>query len=135
MKLAIGLGLLLVAWGCDRAPTPPLRPNIILVIGDDHGWPYFGFMGDPVVETPHLDALASVSTWFPNGFVTASTCAPSLRTLLTGLHPIQWSAHRQRLRRAGVTVAERIRQFETLPRLLARNGYASFQGGKYWDGA
>ncbi|MHC4108662.1 MAG: hypothetical protein ACYSTY_11300 [Planctomycetota bacterium] len=27
---------------------------------------------------------------FSNGFVTASVCRPSLRSLLTGLHPYQW---------------------------------------------
>ena len=33
-------------------------PNIVLLIGDDHGYPYFGFMGDETVITPSMDALA-----------------------------------------------------------------------------
>ena len=33
-------------------------PNIVLLIGDDHGYPYFGFMGDDNVVTPAMDAIA-----------------------------------------------------------------------------
>jgi len=112
------------------------RPNIILIIGDDHGWPYFGFMGDPVVSTPQLDALARGGTLFPNAFVTSSSCRQSLLTLLTGLYPLQWNARLRALR------AQRIRRpryteivdFVALPRLLGEAGYRSFQGGKFWEG-
>ena len=45
------------AAACSPTPKPD-PPNIILIIGDDHGWPYFGFMDDPIIATPHLDALA-----------------------------------------------------------------------------
>jgi uncharacterized sulfatase len=111
-------------------------PNIILIIGDDHGWPYFGFMGDEIVKTPHLDALAKEGVLFPFGFTTSSTCRPSLRSLLTGLDPVQWRAKRRAHLAKGQSSKgrERIRDFETLPRRLARRGYASFQGGKYWEG-
>ena len=34
-------------------------PNVLLLIGDDHGYPYFGFMGDENVVTPSMDALAA----------------------------------------------------------------------------
>jgi uncharacterized sulfatase len=110
-------------------------PNIVLIIGDDHGWPYFGFMGDEIVQTPHLDALAREGAVFPSGYTTASSCRPSLRSLLTGLHPVQWRARRQALRAKGLGGEgfDRIRDFVTLPRRLATRGYASFQGGKYWE--
>lgn len=119
------------------SPTPKQeRPNIILIIGDDHGWPYFGFMNDPIVATPHLDALARGGTLFPYAFVTSSSCRQSLLTLLTGLYPLQWNArlrvlraHRIRRRRYAEIV-----DFEALPRLLGDAGYRSFQGGKFWEG-
>ena len=34
---------LLVASAQALADRPP---NVVLLIGDDHGYPYFGFMGD-----------------------------------------------------------------------------------------
>ena len=119
----------------DSSPGPAAPPNFVLLIADDHGWPYSGFMGDDVVKTPNLDSLAAEGVLFPFGFATASTCRPSLRSLLTGLHPVQWREKRMTLRAAGRSPAghERIRDFATIPRLLRQQGYASFQGGKYWE--
>ena len=34
-------------------------PNIIMLIGDDQGYPYFGFMGADYVHTPNMDSLAA----------------------------------------------------------------------------
>ena len=36
------------------------RPNIVLVMADDQGWGQVGYNGHPVLETPHLDAMAAV---------------------------------------------------------------------------
>jgi len=134
--LAIGscaVGLVNACTG-ERTAAREL-PNIVLIVADDHGWPYFGFMGDEIVETPHLDALAEEGVLFTSGYSTASTCRPSLRSLLTGLHPIQWGAKRRALRASGQVgpADEQIGDFETLPRRLATRGYASFQGGKFWE--
>ena len=118
---------------CER---PPSLPNIVLVIGDDHGWNDFGFMGSPVARTPNLDELAREGVVFTHAFNTSSVCRPSLQTLLTGLHPVQIEARLERLRNAGrqIRTFEEVEHFETLPARLGERGYVSFQGGKYWDG-
>jgi len=134
--LAIGLCVAGLVNACIGERTAAREiPNIVLIIGDDHGWPYSGFMGDEIVETPHLDALAKEGVLFPFGYATASTCRPSLRSILTGLHPIQFGAKRRVLRATeqGGSGFDRIKDFETLPRRLATRGYASFQGGKFWE--
>jgi uncharacterized sulfatase len=112
------------------------RPNIVLIIGDDHGYPDFGFMGSAYVETPHLDRLAEEGTVFTHGYNTASLCVPSLRTLLTGLYPHQFVLRRRVLSSLGLWRSPRdwIREYATLPRQLAERGYASFQAGKFWEG-
>ncbi len=132
--LLLLLSILVV--GCERGRAVTDRPNIILVIGDDHGFPYFGFMGDELVKTPELDRLAERGTLFTNVHSTASSCRPALNTLLTGLHPLQWAAELGTLEEAGHHVAPHraIEHVETLPKMLARAGYASFQAGKYWEG-
>jgi uncharacterized sulfatase len=125
------LGLLL-----SCAEAPPVRPNLVLIIGDDHGYTDFGFMGSAVVQTPHLDRLAAEGTVFRVGYSTASVCHPALRTLLTGLHPYQWSLRLQELAKRGTSWApfEEVRYFATLPRLVTARGYAAYQAGKYLEG-
>lgn len=117
---------------CSRSGPP----NLILLIGDDHGFRDFGFMGSPVARTPNLDALAAGGTVFDHGFATASSCRLSLQTLLTGLEPIQYRARTDALLEQGraETLDEVTARFETLPRHLGRFGFASFQGGKHWEG-
>lgn len=136
---AVGLASFLAACGGGEpeAPTPsPAQPNIVLVIADDLAARDLGFMGSPNVETPRLDALAQASTVLPNGWVTASVCVPSIRSLLTGLEPLQWSLRMQALADRQGVYAKRLEQtrvLPTLPRQLAQAGYVSFQGGKLWE--
>lgn len=128
--------VLLCACGGGEPPTAP--PNIVLIIGDDHGFPDFGFMGSEIVQTPHLDRLAASGTVFPSGYSTASVCRPSLQSLLTGLHPLQLDRRQQRLAERGVPPSPETplrENFHTLPALLAKRGYASFQSGKYQEGS
>ncbi|MGE0607612.1 MAG: sulfatase-like hydrolase/transferase [Pirellulales bacterium] len=131
------------------ADDPP--PNVVLIISDDHGWRDYGFMGHPHVQTPRLDRLASESLVFRRGCTPCSLCCPSLASIITGLCPHQHGITGNdppRPAGAGVTAAEKSaafsagreimnRQLEavpTLPRLLAKRGYLSFQTGKWWQG-
>ncbi|MHC4880911.1 MAG: sulfatase-like hydrolase/transferase, partial [Planctomycetota bacterium] len=64
------------------------RPNILLIVGEDHGCELSCY-GDPVIETPHIDRLASQGVLFESGYVTQSVCSPSRSTIFTGLFPHQ----------------------------------------------
>ena len=125
-------------------------PNIVLIIGDDHGYPYFGFMGADYVHTPHLDTLAEYGVLFTNGFVPANHCRPSLQTLITGQLPVDYNNRVESLltsekQKISFQTQQEIRQwerafrhqamqyFETLPKLLSRWGCRCFQGGKWWE--
>lgn len=123
-----------VAVGCGGTAPPP---NIVLIIGDDHGYPDFGFMGSPIVMTPELDRIAQEGVVFTHGFNTASTCRYSLLSILTGLHPVQWWTRTGNLVGSGTKNWEGldIEELATLPRMLAERGYVSFQAGKYWEGS
>ena len=65
------------------------RPNIVMIISDDHAWTDYSFMGHPHVATPHLDRLARESLTFRRGYVPSSLCCPSLASIITGLYPHQ----------------------------------------------
>ena len=66
-------------------------PNIVLLVGDDQGYPYFGFMGADYVYTPNMDSLANSGVLFTNGYVPENHCRPSLQTLMTGTLPIDYA--------------------------------------------
>ena len=37
------------------------RPNVIILISDDQGYGDFGAMGNTIIETPNIDAMAQRS--------------------------------------------------------------------------
>ncbi len=142
-----------VAWGGTSAAEEP-RPNVVLLISDDQGWPDYGFMGHPHIQTPHLDRLAAEGLTFPRGYVPTSLCRPSLASIITGYYP-----HQHRLvgndpppppdlvgRPMGEVrrdpryleirnrFIQHIDRVPTLPRLLGELGYLSHQSGKWWEG-
>jgi arylsulfatase A-like enzyme len=131
------LSLLAAAPGDARENAPERPPNIVLIVSDDLGYPYHGFLGNEIVRTPNLDQLAAEGTTFTHAFSPASVCQPALQTLLSGLHPRSWKAQRGRLEEAmGERFLPRteVEQFVTLPRQLARKGYRTFQGGETLGG-
>ena len=44
------------------------QPNILLIMADQMRWDCLGCMGNPVIQTPNLDALARRGALFPNAF-------------------------------------------------------------------
>lgn len=60
------------------------RPNIIFILTDDHRSDALGAMGNSMIKTPNLDALAKRGTLFKKAYVTTSICCVSRASLLTG---------------------------------------------------
>ncbi len=127
-------------------------PNIVLIISDDQAWTDYGFMGHEDIQTPCLDKLAAQSLTFTRGYVPTSLCRPSLTSIITGLYPAQHhiSGNDPRLpagldRKTGRSSEEylelvsqlnsKIKSLDTIPRLLEKKGYVSFQSGKWWEGS
>ena len=127
------------------------RPNIVLIISDDHAWMDYGFMGNERVHTPNLDALAAKAAQLPNSYVPSSVCRPSLASILTGLYPHQHGIHFNHgppgnsgyNRIDSQTEYEKKRKIEfewignhqLLPRVLhEKGGYRCLQTGKFWEG-
>lgn len=61
------------------------RPDLLLVVSDDHRYDALSCAGHPVVQTPTIDSLANRGVRFQNAFVTTSICAASRATIFTGL--------------------------------------------------
>src|SRR5436309_375378 len=101
------------------------RPNIVLVMPDDVGYGDFACLGNPVIRTPHIDALHARSVRFTD-FHVSPTCAPTRTALMTGRHEFK----------SGVThtVYERERmslKATTLAQVLKSAGYATGIFGKW----
>jgi choline-sulfatase len=66
--------------------TARKRPNVLLLMSDQHKRSCMGAYGDPVAKTPNLDALASQSVRFTNAYCNNPVCAPSRASMMTGLY-------------------------------------------------
>jgi len=100
----------------------PEKPNIVVLLSDDHGILDSGCYGNKVVRTPNIDRLAEEGTRFTAAFTATAMCAPSRSTLYTGLYPHRHGAHPNHSAiRAGV---------KTLPYYLCELGYLVALAGK-----
>jgi arylsulfatase A-like enzyme len=101
------------------------RPNIVFVVTDDQGYGELGCHGNPVIQTPHMDALHGVSFRLTNYHV-GPTCAPTRAGLLTG--------HYHNSTGVWHTIGGRslLRQDEwSLATALSKAGYATGLFGKW----
>ena len=104
------------------------RPNILMIVADDHGTDALGCYGNPVIRTPHLDALAAAGTRFTNAFCTTASCSPSRAAILSGMH-----GHRNGM----YGLQHQVHHFQSfdyikgLPVLLAEAGYRTARVGKF----
>ncbi|MFR9592034.1 MAG: sulfatase [Rikenellaceae bacterium] len=74
------------------------RPNILLILSDDHSFPHVGAYGDENCKrfnlTPNMDALAKEGVLFNRAYTSASTSAPSRSSMFTGQSPLKVKALR-----------------------------------------
>lgn len=125
MKIPILACLCLFVALSSHAELAGTKPNIILVITDDQGYPAVGAHGHPWLKTPHLDTLHGQSTRFSR-FLVAPTCTPTRSSLMTGRHPEKNGITHTILERERMTLDATI-----LPQVLKTAGYTSGIFGKW----
>ena len=101
------------------------RPNVLLLVSDDHRADVLGCAGHPIVQTPNLDRLALEGVRFDQAFVTTSICAASRASILTGLPE---SAHHHTFGRPGLRASL---ARSTYPARLRDRGYRTGFVGKF----
>ena len=70
--------------GQNKSDTENDRPNIIIIMSDDHTMNAISSYGSKINNTPNIDRLAEEGIRFNKSFVTNSICAPSRAVMLTG---------------------------------------------------
>jgi N-sulfoglucosamine sulfohydrolase len=100
----------------------PLKPNIVLLLSDDHGAADMGCAGNPDVRTPVMDQLATEGMMFDRAFAPASVCTPSRSAIYTGLYPHRNGCHQNH---GNIDTG-----IKTLPEYLLAQGYRIALAGK-----
>lgn len=98
------------------------RPNILLILSDDHGFEDSGTYGNPLIQTPNIDKLASEGMQFNSAFATEAICAPSRQSVYTGLYPLRHGGHRNHTEAFPDTLS--------LPHYFEPLGYQVYLAGK-----
>ena len=76
----------LILTACKNQPkeTDHGRPNIIIIVTDDHAKNAVSAYGSKLIKTPNIDRLGKEGIRFDNAFVTNSLCGPARAVILTG---------------------------------------------------
>lgn len=103
--------------------TASAKPNILLVLSDDHSVPHLGCYGGTDAVTPNLDAFAAQGIRFDRAYTTAPQCAPSRASIFTGRSPVA----------LGITrfTQPAPRRFPFFSDVLRENGYYVGLTGRY----
>lgn len=102
------------------------RPNIILCMGDDHGWDETGYYGHPYLHTPVLDAMAAQGLRLDRFYAASPVCSPTRGSVLTGRHPNRYGTFSANwsIRPEEISIAQ----------ILNNAGYACGHFGKWHVG-
>ncbi len=102
------------------------KPNILILLSDQHRADVMAHSGNPDVHTPHFDRMAAEGFCFSNTLSCHPLCAPFRATLQTGKYPF---TH-------GVTFNDETIDY-TLPNLAGhfrnQNYATAFFGKGHWD--
>ncbi len=131
MVAGIMLPLIAITFSCTnpqkaKEVTKKELPNIVLLMGDDHGWDEVGYNGHPFVKTPILDEMAASGLRFDRFYSGHPTCSPTRGSLLTGRHPNRYGTF-------GPNWSTRPEEI-TIAHLLKNAGYATAHFGKWHVG-
>lgn len=63
------------------------RPNLLMIVADQHRWDCVGEAGAYPARTPNLDRLAAEGAFFEKAFTTIPVCGPARQAMLSGRAP------------------------------------------------
>ncbi|WP_291945174.1 sulfatase [Chitinophaga sp.] len=83
MRLRTWMGVLFsLAVSCTAWAQQ--RPNVIIIVSDDHAYQAISAYGNKLIKTPGIDRIANEGVRFDRAYVTNSICGPSRAVILTG---------------------------------------------------
>ncbi|WP_375582612.1 sulfatase [Cyclobacterium xiamenense] len=120
--------LLLLTVSCKQktdqtVAAAPELPNVVLLLGDDHGWDETGYNGHPYLHTPVLDEIAATGLRMDRFYSASPVCSPTRGSIITGRHPNRYGTFTPgySIRPEEISVAD----------LMKEAGYATAHYGKW----
>lgn len=105
------------------ADSPSSLPNVILLLGDDHGWDETAYNGHPFLKTPVLDEMAATGLKMNRFYAASPICSPTRGSIITGRHPNRYGTF---------TPGFSIRPEEiSIAQLMKNAGYVTAHFGKW----
>jgi arylsulfatase A-like enzyme len=122
-KIAIGLLFLFISASSNAQNIRLKKPNIILIVSDDHAYQAIGAYKSKIINTPNIDRLGEQGVVMDHAYVTNSVCSASRAVILTGKY-----SHVNGLKDNGTYFNG---DQQTLPKILKENGYKTAVIGKW----
>jgi arylsulfatase A-like enzyme len=120
LLFALSLSFALCPFSSAAAP----RPNVLVLFSDDQRADTIAALGNPHIQTPHLDSLVRIGTAFTRaycmGAMQGAVCVPSRAMLMSG--------------RTLFRAKDNLLDQATWPEAFAKAGYATFISGKWHNG-
>lgn len=129
------LGMLPAALIPAAAAQTKRRPNIVVMITDDHGIGDVGCYGHAEVRTPNLDRLAASGVRFTQWYANAPVCSASRAAIMTGKYPDRAGVRGALTSEPSWDVVGLRAGETTLPGLLHGLGYKTAAFGKWHLGS
>jgi len=99
------------------------KPNVLVLMSDEHNACVCGFNGNPLARTPSMDALARRGVVFEQAYCNSPLCSPSRHSMTAGKYPHRVSAWNNECGIADDNIP-------SLPRVMTAAGYDSLLCGK-----
>lgn len=120
-----------------------MKPNILVMMTDDHGQWAAGCYGSREIHTPTMNYLAATGVRMANAFTPSPVCSPARASFFTGLYPSQHGIHdwlwydanvRTDQHRADLKDRPSLNSHPTLAQHLSQAGYTCGLSGKWHCG-
>ena len=132
---ALGVNVNSFAAGNSDAVVPARpgeqgrKPNVLILMSDQHKRSCMGVCGDTTAVTPNLDSLARESVRFTNAYCTNPVCAPSRASIMTGLytHHLESRSNSEAYSPKHKTIADRFNSAGYLTALIGKMHFVDAQ--------
>lgn len=111
------------------------KPNIIVIMTDDHGMWAAHCYGNSEIRTPNMDRIAARGVLFENAYTPSPVCSPARACFFTGKMPSQHGVHDYIAEHRHPEEYDWLHGNRTLPETLRHHGYQTGIVGKWHCGA